>query len=171
MIRFILPKKVIQEAVTVNNGASIKRLVHYHVDNTDALKSTHELAKNNPLLKKMWKNSAVNNSFQHPTIGRITCEEPSCSNKICKKVCSSEAERVYVGHVTHSNYPGSVYLSEKDFTGQNRPQYCIYYDKPVVNPDTQGNNTNTNQTNELNNTDAVTMVHIYSSKNPLDEII
>jgi hypothetical protein len=147
-----------------------KRAVHYHADHTDALKSSYELATKNPLLQKWWKKGATNNSFQHPTLGRITCNNAGCKDKICKSVCGTEKERAYIGHITHSNYPGSKYLSETDLQNQKKPQFGIFYNRPVKNHDTEGKNVNSDQTKVLNESDSCLMVHIYSSKNPLDDI-
>lgn len=46
----------------------------------------------------------------------------------------------------------------------------FFYKKPARNFDVQGNNTTRQQTKVLNDTGTVVMVHLYSSRNPLDDI-
>lgn len=146
--------------------------VHYHVDNITITNSSHELAQNNPILKKLWVKGSTNNTFQHPTIGRITCDKPGCENKICDKPCSTVQEKAYVGHATHSAKYGK-YISDTDFNNKNSTQYYLAYKSPIKNHDSQGQNTDNSRTENLNqqNKDARTLIHIYSSHNPLEDTI
>lgn len=147
------------------------RTVAYHVDNTDAFKSSHELAQQNPLLKKNWSNSPINNSFQHPTFGRIVCDMPNCRDSLCDTPCGKPIEYSYVGHSTHSNYPGSVYLSDTDLNKNFRKQFGKFYRKPIRSYSGEAYR-NYERTEELNrNKDLQTLIHIYSSRNPLDDAI
>jgi hypothetical protein len=151
----------------------LSRSVSYFVDNTDAFKSTHELAQENPLLKKNWSNSPINNSFQHPTYGRVVCDLPNCSDRLCDsdKPCGNPVEYSYVGHATHSNYPGSVYLSDTDLNKQSRKQFGIFYKRPIRSYSGEQYR-NHEKTEELNhNKDVQALIHIYSSRNPLDDAI
>jgi hypothetical protein len=147
----------------------INRRVSYFVDNSDASKSSHELAQKNPFLKKKWVSGSTDNSYHHPPIGRIVCNIPGCPNKLCDTPCGTEKENVHVGHATHANYPGSQYISSSDFNKQPRSQYGVFYEPPVKNRDTEGKNRNIEKTKELNNNkDAQAMIHIHSAKNSPD---
>src|SRR5271170_388181 len=147
----------------------ISRGVAYFVDDSNALKSSHELAEKNPILRKPWVSESTNNSYQHPPIGKIVCDKPGCPNKICNTLCGTEKQNVYVGHATHANYPGSEYISSSDFNKQPRSQYGVFYEPPVKNRDTEGKNRNVEKTKELNNNkDAQAMIHIHSAKNSPD---
>ena len=162
-------KKVLK-SITNTAARTVKRGLHYHVDDATAMKSSHELAQKNPLLKKQWINGSINNTFQHPTIGRITCEKPECGTKLCDTPCATIKEKVYVGHTTHSEQYGK-FISYDDLNGKKSPQYFAPYNPPIKNHDSAGINTNTSRTENLNqkNTNARAMIHIYSSHNPLDE--
>jgi hypothetical protein len=144
-----------------------KRSVHYHADHTTALTTSHEHAKTNPLLTK---SKGDLKSYQHPSIGRVTCEQPNCANKICKKVCGDIKEKAYIGHGTHSKYPGSTYVSSKDFDDKQQIQNGLFYKEPIKNHDTAGDNVHQKRTENLNNNyEMVTSIHIHASRNPLDD--
>lgn len=76
-------KKIIETPNKLVRGVS------YHVDDATTLKSSNELAIKNPILKKQRSNNPTNNSFQHPTIGRITCDKTGCRTKVCDKPCGT----------------------------------------------------------------------------------
>ena len=147
----------------------ITRDVSYHVDDATAMNSSHESAKKNPLLKKLWTKKYTDNSFQHPSLGRVTCNKSSCSDKICDRPCGLVTERVYVGHVTHSNKYG-VFISYYDFNNKEEIQYFIPYINPVINYDVEGKNINQQKTENLNKTnkEARNMIHILSSKKAIN---
>ena len=164
----VLTKTMPQDAM------SLKRKVHYHVDRTDATTTSKEHAEKNPLLKKLYSKKVTDNSYQHPSIGRIICEKPQCPQKICNEPCTYEIkEKTYVAHVTHTAYPGSVFLSYTDFNEQQKAQYGMFYEKAIPNNDCEGKNENKNQTKILNekNELARDLIHIHSSKTPIDDEI
>ena len=84
---------------------------------------------------------------------------------ICAGICGIVKERMYIGHMTHSNYPGSHFISYNDFNGKPRPQYCVVYETPIPNEDTEEKTRNKQQTDNLNkDEDARALLHIYSKK-------
>ena len=111
--------------------------------------------------------SPTNASFLlHPVIGRDKCEILSCKDKICNRPCGQITERVYIGHVTHSNQYG-VFVSYNDFNNKSDKQYFVPYVPPVPNMDITGENINKDRTDNLNtkNTEARTMIHLYTKEN------
>lgn len=143
---------------------TLTKAIHNHVDNATVMDSFHELAQQ--------VNSLTNNNFQHPGIGRVTFEKQGCESKICDKPCSTMKEKVYVGHITHSDKYGK-FISYNDFNNNQFAQYFIPYNPPIKNHDSKGQDTNESRTAKLNqqHTEARTLIHIYSSHNPLDDTI
>jgi hypothetical protein len=79
---------------------SIKRGLHYHIDDTNALTTSHEQAKVNPLM------SSHRKIIQHPFIGQYICIKPHCEKQLFEKTCDIPKSKTYVGHVTHGNPKG-----------------------------------------------------------------
>ena len=159
--------KTVGNYANPNRISKIRKDIHYHVDDATAMSSSHELAQRNPILKKAWKKGPIDNSFQHSVIGRDKCEISSCKDKICNRPCGGQiTERVYVGHVTHSNQYG-IFVSYNDFNNKSDKQYFVPYIPPVPNMDISGDNINKDRTDNLNtkNTEARTMIHLYTKEN------
>lgn len=131
----------------------------YHIDKTTPQLSTHELAKENPILGEK--------GFQHPTFGKDLCIKQDCEHKLCDQLCAPLKEKVLVGHGTHDgSREDSKFISTTDLNGASRPQYMKSYLQPVHNPDTTGINIDSTKTTELNNNKEMQEnVHMHSSRN------
>ena len=131
----------------------------YHVEDANAMKSSHEQAQVNPLLPK--KNGET---FQHPNFCRNKCNHIDCQHKLCPKLCDTLVTTEYIGHGTHDgSYPKSVYVSETDLNGKDRPQYGKFYEIPV--PKTSIEEPSAEKTVVLNeNKEALNNVHMNTTR-------
>lgn len=95
------------------------------VHKTNAMKSSSEDCKNNPLISL-----AKKKVIQHDFYSANYCESPSCEQKVCKTTCDTITKTEYLGHGTHSDstkVPGAVYLSAQDAENNQRLQYGKFY--------------------------------------------
>ena len=148
---------------TNNFNAISRKSATYQIDKTNPLNSSHELARNNPILP-----NNKGQSYQHPSIGKNICTLENCEHKKCDVLCTPLQEKTYIGHATHDGKRvDSKYISETDLEGLNRPQYAKFYEYPQPNYDTTGQHIDHNKTEILNNNPEMnTNIHMNSSRNP-----
>ena len=86
------------------------------------------------------------------------------STLLCPEPCDSVVTSEYVGHATHDgSFPKSVYVSQTDLNGKNRPQYGNFYELPVTK--TSCSEPNTQKTAALNNNgEALNNVHVNAAR-------
>lgn len=141
---------------------NINRYATYRVDDANYINTTHEQSQANPIL------SNYNGYYQHPPYVRSLCDLDNCEHHLCYgKLCGSHIQDADVGHATHSaTYPGVKYISSKDSSGKDRPEYMVKYENPIEN-NTQSQNVNSEKTKNLNeNKEALNNVHMNSSRKP-----
>lgn len=140
----------------------------YHVDKVDAMKTTHEQTQSNPLIMKTYNR---NETMQHPSIVRTSCDKEYCEHQLCKKPCSTIKEVADVGHATHSaTYPGVTYVSATDCSGTPRPEYLLPYTIPIENTTNGAYTDQTKTTNLNNNREALENIHMNVSKEPIKKM-
>ena len=121
----------------------IYRQAHYSVENTNVMKSSHELTTVNPIL------GSIKKPFQHYTYVRECCEVENCEDKVCKEVCGTTQEASYIAHGSHNGtFKGARFASNIDFTGNPHAQYLITYENPV--PVSNPLDINKDKTEQLN---------------------